>query len=104
MDAVTKPTAGIAMEDKPDFAFEKKIGICESFDTFENRRIVFDVFQRLFQCMKETNDLHKLSCEFFRLDFRPQTLFEEISGEFPRDMTVLDLKWGSKKELENVKE
>jgi len=33
------------MEDKPDFAFEKKIGICESFDTFENRRIVFDVFK-----------------------------------------------------------
>lgn len=91
------------MEDKPDFAFEKKIGVCESFDNFENRRIIFDAFQRLFQCMKETNDLHKVYCEFFRLDFRPQTLDEEITRAFPRDMTVLDFKWGSKKELNKVK-
>jgi hypothetical protein len=90
------------MEDKPDFAFGKKLGINESVNIHENRRIIFDAFQRLFQCMKETNTLHNVSCEFFRLDFRPQTLGEELSQTFPRDMTVLDLEWGSKKELEKV--
>ncbi len=90
------------MEDKPDFAFEKKIAICESIEIYENRRIIFDAFQRLFQCMKETNELHKVNSEYFRLDFRPQSIHEQLAGQFPRDMTVLDLKWGSKKELEEV--
>jgi hypothetical protein len=92
------------MEDKPDFAFGKKIAICESVYGHENIRIIFDSFQRLFQCMKDTNNTHNVSCEFFRLDFRPQTLDEELSQMFPKDMTVLDLKWGSKRELEKVKE
>jgi hypothetical protein len=91
------------MDDKPDFAFGKKIAICESIDTFENRIIIFHVLERLFQCMKETNELHKVNSEYFRLDFRPQNLFEDLSQEFSRDMLVLDLKWGSKKELEKVK-
>ncbi len=92
------------MENKElEFAFQKKIAIYESFDIFKNTRIVFEAFQRLFQCMKETNDIHKVSCEYFRLDFRPQTLHEQITGQFPMDMTVLDLKWGSKKELEKIK-
>lgn len=94
----------MVMVEKPDFAFEKKIAICESVYVNENRLIVLDAFQKLFQCVKETNELHNVSCEFFRLDFRPQTLQEEISQAFPRDMTVLDLKWGSKRELEKVKE
>lgn len=90
------------MKDKPDFAFEKKLGICESIYVFENQRIILNAFERLFQCMKETNDLHKVSCEFFRLDFRPQTLHEQLTQSFPRESLILELKWGSKRELKKV--
>lgn len=90
------------MKDKQDFAFEKKIAICELVDIIDNRRIIFDAIQRLFYCMKETNDFHKVNSEYFRLDFRPQTLHEELIRAFPIGMAVLDFTWGSKKELDEL--
>ncbi len=86
------------MEDKPDFAFEKKLGINEIM--YGDISFMSNSITKLLYCMKETNDLHKVSCEFFRLDFR-QPYFDE-QMEFPRRSLILDLKWGSKKELEEV--
>lgn len=50
-------------------------------------------------CMQETNKKHGVQCEFFRLDFR-QPYFDETL-EFPGGALILDMKWGSKKELIN---
>jgi hypothetical protein len=85
---------------KPEFAFEKKLGINESVFVHENLKIVLDAFHRLFHHMIETNKYHEVHCEYFRLDFRPQNLEEQIYESFPLGSAVLDLKWGSKKELE----
>jgi hypothetical protein len=90
------------MEDKPDFAFVKKLGIVDIPD--QTVSIVLEVFHKLFVCMKETNDFHKVSCEFFRLDFRPQSLEEELLRKFSVGSLVMELKWGSKKELEKSKD
>jgi len=84
-----------------DFAFQKKVGISESYP--QNVNAIMDSFLRLYYCMKETNQKHGLTCESFRLDFRPVSYDEQILQEFPMGCYVLDLKFGSKKELEEVK-
>jgi hypothetical protein len=87
------------MENKePQFAFGKKLGIAECL--YNDIPFMQNMIGRLMVCMKETNKLHNVSCEFFRLDFRPQTYEEELLREFPLSVLILDLKWGSKKELE----
>ncbi len=88
------------MEDKPKFAFEKKLGIAECMHG--DIQFMCNAIAKLFYCMKETNEFHKVSCEFFRLDFRQPYFEEQI--QFPIGSLILDLKWGSKKELERVKE
>lgn len=83
---------------KPEFAFVKELGISEIL--YGDIPQISNMIARLLFCMKETNQKHNVSCEFFRLDFRPQTFDEEITRKFPIGALVLDLKWGSKKELE----
>jgi FAD synthase len=85
--------------DEPQFSFEKKIGVNEIFLDDVNR--LLNVIRRLLVHMKETNQKHKVSCEFFRLDFR-QAYFDE-SLTFPFGSLILDMKWGSKKEIEEKK-
>ncbi len=87
--------------DKPDFAFEKKLAIADCL--YGDKNYYVFIVEKLFQCMQETNKLHELSCEFFRLDFRQQDYYEEFNRVFPFRSLVLDLKWGSKKELEKKK-
>jgi hypothetical protein len=48
--------------------------------------------------MQETNKKHGVQCEFFRLDFRQPYFDEQL--EFPYGSLILDMKWGSKKELQ----
>ncbi len=91
------------MENKePDFAFGKKLGVAEC--VYGNISVIPDVISRLMQCMKETNKIHNVDCEFFRLDFRQPYNDEIILQEFPYGSFVLDMKWGSKKEIEKKNE
>lgn len=83
---------------QPQFAFGKKLGINESL--YHDLDNIQRGISLLMQCMKETNALHNVHCEFFRLDFRPPSFDEDLIGEFPIGSLVLDMKWGSKKELE----
>lgn len=87
------------MDKNPDFAFGKKLGIAEC--PYGNLATIPDMVARLMVCMKETNKSHGVECEFFRLDFR-QPYFDE-QMEFPFGSLILDLKWGSKKELDEKK-
>ena len=84
------------MADEPEFAFCKKLGIAEYLhgDVVS----ISNVIARLMVCMQETNKNHGVQCEFFRLDFR-QPYFDERM-QFPIGAFILDMKWGSKKELE----
>jgi len=82
---------------EPDFAFEKIIAVSERACGDSN--ILLKATAMLIQGMKETNALHGLNCEFFRLDFR-FPYYDEISL-FPFGSLVLDLKWGSKQELKD---
>ncbi len=82
---------------EPDFAFGKLLGVNEQIHG-DNHTLIIAI-ERLMCCMKETNKIHNMTCEFFRLDFRPQTLNEELCRRFPLGALVLDLKWGSKAEL-----
>lgn len=85
------------MEDnKPKFSFEKKIGIHGQL--YGDIPALIEMIERLFYCMKETNKNHNVECEFFRLDFRQPYFDEEL--EFPRGCLILDLKFGSKEELD----
>jgi DNA-directed RNA polymerase subunit RPC12/RpoP len=84
-----------AMKDEPGFAFGKKLGVAECL--YGNRAALAQMIERLMVCMKETNQHHGVECEFFRIDFR-QPYFDEIE-QFPRGALILDMKWGSKKEL-----
>ena len=86
---------------EPDFAIEKKLAIADCL--YGDKNYYVFIFEKLIQCMKETNKLHGLSSEFFRLDFRQQDYYEEFNRVFPFGSLVLDLKWGSKKELEKKK-
>ena len=89
------------MESKePNFAFEKKLGISESL--YGSHHQLLNMIGRLLQCMKETNKNYGLECEFFRLDFR-QPYFDE-QMQFPYGCLLLDMKWGSKKELNEKKD
>jgi len=81
---------------EPQFAFGKKLGIAECL--YGNVPEISKMIHRLLVCMKETNNLHKVECEFFRLDFR-QPYYDELD-QFPIGALILDLKWGSKKEIE----
>ena len=87
------------MSDKTDFAFGKRVGVNDevfSGNAYEMTKI----FNLLLHCLKETNEKHGVGSEFFRLDFRPMSLDEQLTGEFPRESLILDMKWGSKKEVE----
>lgn len=86
---------------EPNFAFEKKIGMAECMHG--NIRTLINLIGKLLVCMQETNKSHGTSCEFFRLDFRSQYFDEEITQMFPIGALILDLKWGSKEELEKKK-
>jgi len=87
-------------KNQPDFAFENKIGVHELL--CGNAHELAKMIERLIICMKETNEIHKVKCEFFRLDFR-QPYFDEAK-QFPYCYLILDMKWGSKKELKNKNE
>lgn len=80
---------------EPDFAFRKKLGIAEFL--CGDAVAVSNMIARLIVCMQETNKQHGVQCEFFRLDFR-QPYFYEM--QFPVGALILDMKWGSKNELE----
>ena len=80
----------------PEFAFGKKLGVSEC--VYGNTHQLANLIERLMFCMKETNQNHGVECEFFRLDFR-QPYFDE-QMQFPIGSLILDMKWGSKKELE----
>jgi hypothetical protein len=86
---------------EPKFAFGKKIGISDSL--YGDIPSLVDLIHRLLFCMKENNKIHGTTSEFFRLDFRHQYLDEQISREFPLGALVLDLKFGSQKEVEDLK-
>jgi hypothetical protein len=81
-------------EKKPEFAFEKKLGIHEIL--YGDIQALLKIIGMLLYCVKETNQSHGTSCEFFRLDFRQMYLDEK----FPFGSMVLDLKFGSKKEVD----
>lgn len=87
------------MSEEPNFAFEKKLRIAEC--VYGDIPMLSNLISKLFICMQETNKLHKVECEFFRLDFRQAYFYEQF--EFPLGSLILDLKWGSKKELEKNK-
>lgn len=88
------------MEDKqPQFAFGKKLGLAEFL--YGNIPAIASAIEHLMVCMKETNKTHQVECEFFRIDFRPRYLDEQI--QFPYGSLILDMKWGSKKELNEKK-
>ena len=82
---------------QPNFALGKKLGVAEC--VYGNIPDILNVIGRLLYCMKETNKLHNVQCEFFRIDFRPQCMDEQLTREFPMGALVLDMKWGSRKEF-----
>ena len=86
---------------EPDFAFEKSLGVADS--AYGNIGALMDAFGRLLVCMQECNKINNVSSEFFRVDFRTQSLDEQVMRIFPRGALVMDLKWGSKKELDEKK-
>jgi len=89
------------MENKElEFAFGKQVGIAECM--LGNISCMQDILGRLMVCMQETNKNHDVSCEFFRLDFRQPYFDEQLI--FPIGSLILDMKWGSKKELEEKNE
>ena len=85
------------MENKkePGFAFEKKLAVNEQHA--KPKDLIREI-EMLFVCMKDTNNKYGVVCEFFRLDFRPPNVHDIET--FPRGSFVLDLKWGSKRELD----
>ena len=84
-------------EKQPSFAFEKKLGVHDMI--YGNIPALMKMIERLLYCMKETNKNHGVKCEFFRLDFRQPYLDETF--QFPIGSFILDLKFGSKKELKD---
>lgn len=86
---------------KPQFAFEKKLGIPDC--AYGDIPLIIRAISLLLLCMKDTNKLHEKSCEFFRLDFRQQHFDESLLEKFPIGSLILDLKWGSKEELEKLR-
>lgn len=84
---------------EPNFAWGKKLGIAEAL--YGDVRAISSAIERLLFCMKESNELNKMECEFFRIDFRQPFMDEEF--QFPRGSLILDMKWGSRKELEDKK-
>lgn len=84
---------------EPNFAFQKILGINEAM--CHDPKFISDMICRLLYMIKETNQERKTTCEFFRLDFRPPSLAgNEV---LPLGSLVLDLKFGSKSELESLK-
>ncbi len=83
-------------EKKPEFAFEKKIGIAECL--YRDIPAIHNLIGRLLFLIQESNKINNVECEFFRLDFRYP--FRDEIDQFPYGSLILDMKWGSKKELE----
>lgn len=67
--------------------FEKSILIVDQ--KYGDIPTYIEMIARLFYCMKETNELHDLDNEYFRIEFCPSY---EYMG-----MNELKLKWGKKK-------
>ena len=80
---------------EPEFAFGKRLGIADG-------TTIPQMVARLIACMRETNKIHGVECEFFRLDYR-QPYFDE-TFEFPLASLILDMKWGCKREFESKQE
>ncbi len=80
---------------EPKFAFEKILGVSPII--LEDPHNLAKMIERLLFVIKETNQLHSVSCPFFRLDFRQ---YYQKDGILPIGSLVLDLKFGSKEELE----
>lgn len=86
-------------EEKIPFAFEKKLGIADCL--YGDIPALLMGIEKLLYCMKETNKMHNVECEFFRLDFRPRYIYEQPN--FPIGSLILDMKWGSQQELKKNK-
>lgn len=80
----------------PEFAFGKKLGVSDCM--YGDPVGLSNIIATLILCMQETNKKHGTICEFFRLDFRQPHFDEQM--QFPIGALILDMKWGSKKELE----
>lgn len=81
-------------EEKTEFAFTKKLGMADCM--YGNIPFLIKAIERLLVCMHETNELHGVSCEFFRLDFRDSKPLDNL----PMRSLCFDMKWGSKKEID----
>lgn len=80
---------------EPEFAYEKKIGIHQQVSN--DIPFLLNMIERLISCMRESNKINGVSCEFFRLDYRQPYLDEQF--QFPYGYLILELKWRSRKEL-----
>jgi hypothetical protein len=88
-------------EEKDTFAFEKTLGIPMSCKIYHHKESIINAFNALYQCMRDTNKLHGLCNTFFKLEFRNPTYYEECN--FPINSYILEMKWGSKKEIQDKK-
>lgn len=84
------------MDSEPNFAFGKKIAISDCL--YGDPVSISSIIDLLIVFMKHTNKQHGVNCQFFRLDFRQPSFDERM--QFPIGALILDIKWGSKKELE----
>ena len=89
-------------EEKPNFVFGKKLGLSEQM--IGNIPFIIYYIKKLLFFMKETNAKQGLTCEFFRIDFRHQTINEQLQREFPLGALIIDLKFGSPKEWDEKHE
>lgn len=84
------------MENKDHpYPFHKKLVI----NDIDDNQFLMNTIKILFHCMKETNKLHGVTSELFRLDFR-DPLPHEWLGPGTNKPMIMDFKWGSMKEWE----
>ena len=72
-----------------NFEFEKKLWMNHA--CYSHIESYIRATGLLLKCMIETNELHKKDCEFFRLDFRPTSFYEDLT-----EGLCFHLKWGNK--------
>jgi hypothetical protein len=77
-----------------NYAFHKKVYINELINREQADQIIKDLMLKLFYCMKETNNLHKVTCEFFTLIFRESNVLDGTMSPY-----VMEMHWGHKKEM-----
>lgn len=88
------------MDSDIEFAFEKKLGI--PISAYGDTNTIVRAIELLMVCMKDTNMLHGVECEFFRIDFRKS--FSDEDKPLIFESLILNMQWGSKKELEKKKQ